>query len=101
MSHTSLCDVYIAFFSHFFAIFKKKFFAHPINMEGLVVFYIFQRLIHIIKDDFTKFQDNSRTKSSFFEFQEFSRTKVKFKDFSRSVQTLLYEHCWFKEANHL
>ena len=62
---------------------------HPINLKGPVVFYIFQRLIHIFKDDFTKIQDNSRTKGTFFKFQEFSRTKVKFKDFSRSVQTLI------------
>ena len=41
-------------------------------------FYIFQRLIHIFKDDFTKFQYNSRTKDTFFKFEEFSRTKVKF-----------------------
>ena len=27
------------------------------NPKGLVVFYIFQGLIHIFKDDFTKFQD--------------------------------------------
>ena len=48
----------------------------------------FQGLIHIFKDNFTKFQDNSRSKGIFFNFQEFSRTKVKFKDFSRSVRTL-------------
>ena len=42
-------------------------------------FYIFQRLIHNFKDDFTKFQYNSRTKGTFFfKFEEFSRTKVKF-----------------------
>ena len=42
-------------------------------------FYIFQRLIHIFKDDFTKFQYNSRIKRHvFFKFEEFSRTKVKF-----------------------
>ena len=41
-------------------------------------FYIFQRLIHIFKDDFTKFQYNSRTKGTFFKFEAFSRTKVKF-----------------------
>ena len=40
---------------------------HPINLKGLVVFYIFQRLIHIFKDDFTKIQDNSRTKGTFFQ----------------------------------
>ena len=32
-------------------------------------FYIFQRLIHIFKDDLTKFQDNSRTKGTFFQGQ--------------------------------
>ena len=58
------------------------------NSKGLV-FYIFQGLIHIFKDDFTNFQDNSRTKGTFIKFQEFSETKVKFKDFSRSVRTLL------------
>ena len=59
------------------------------NLKGLDVFYIFHRQIHNFKDDFTKFQDNSRTNSTFFfKFQEFSRTKVKFKDFSRSVPTL-------------
>ena len=45
----------------------------------------FQGLIHIFKDDFTKFQDK---RYFFFKFQEFSRTKVKFKDFSRSMRTL-------------
>ena len=48
-------------------------------------FYIFQRLIHIFKDDFTKFKYNSRTKGTFFKLEEISRTKVKF---SRSVRTL-------------
>ena len=80
MSRTLLFDVYLAIFTQFFAIFTG-FFAHPINLKGLVVFYIFQRLIHIFKDDFTKFQDNFRTKGTFFKFQEFSMTKVKFKDF--------------------
>ena len=46
----------LAIFIQFFAIFTQ-FFAHPINLKGQVVFYIFQRLIHIFKDDFTKFQD--------------------------------------------
>ena len=32
-------------------------------------FYIFQRLIHIFKDDFTKFQYNSRTKGTFFQIR--------------------------------
>ena len=69
-------------FTQFFLIFTG-FFAHLINPKGLVVIYIFQRLIHMFKDDLR----NSRTKCK---FQEFSRTKVKFKDFSTSVQTLLY-----------
>ena len=30
---------------------------HPIKLKGLVVLYIFQRLIYIFKDDYTKFQD--------------------------------------------
>ena len=59
------------------------------NSKGLVVFYIFQGLIHIFKDDFINFQDKSSTKGTFIKFQEFSRIKVKFKDFSRSVRTLL------------
>ena len=69
--------MYPALFIQFFCDFHS-FFAHPINPKRLVVFYIFQRLIHIFMDDFTKFQDNSRTKGAFFKFQEFSRTKVKF-----------------------
>ena len=32
-------------------------------------FYIFQRLIDIFKDDFTKFQYNSRTKGTFFQIR--------------------------------
>ena len=69
-------------------IFLRVFFCTSHKSEGLVVFYIFQSLIHIFKDDFAKFQDNSRTKGSFFKFQEFFRTKVRLKNFSRSVQTL-------------
>ena len=42
----------------------------------------------IIKENFSKFKDNSRRNCTFSEFQEFSRTKVIFKDFSRSVRTL-------------
>ena len=80
--------MYLEIFTQFLAIFTQ-FFVHPINLKGQVVFYILQRLIHIFKDDFTKFQDNSRTKGTSFIFQEFSRTKVKFKDFSRSVRTLM------------
>ena len=54
-------------------------------------FYIFQRLIHIFKDDFTKFQYNSRTKGTFFsKFEEFSRTKVKiFQVCANSVRACL------------
>ena len=47
--------MYLAIFTGFFAIFTQ-FFAHPINLKGLVVFLYFQRLIHVFKDDFTKFQ---------------------------------------------
>ena len=32
-------------------------------------FYIFQILIHIFKDDFTKFQYNSRTKGTYFQIR--------------------------------
>ena len=56
-------------FHSVFLRFSHSFFAHPINLKGLVVFYIFQRLIHIFKDDFTQFQDNSRTKGTFFQDQ--------------------------------
>ena len=47
--------------------FHTVFFAHPINQKGLVVFYIFHRLIYIFKDDFTKSQYNSKTKGTFFQ----------------------------------
>ena len=71
--------MYLAIFTQFFFCdFHTVFFAHPINLKGLVVFLYFQRLIHMFKDDFKKFQDNSRTKGTFFKFQEFSRTKVNF-----------------------
>ena len=66
MSRTSLFDVYLAIFIQFFCDFDTVFFAHPINPKGLFVFYILQELIYIFKDDFTKFQDNSRTKGTFF-----------------------------------
>ena len=78
MSGTSLFEVYLAIFTQFF-------FVHPINLNELVVFYIFQWLTNIFKNDFTKFQDK---KHFFFKFQEFSWTNVKVKDFSRSVRTL-------------
>ena len=71
----------------FFCDFHTAFFAHPINLKGLIVFYIFQGLYHIFKEDY-KIPGQFPTKGSFFKFQEFSRTKVKFKDFSRSVRTL-------------
>ena len=77
--------MYLAIFTQFLQI--SQFFCAFHNPKGLVVFYIFQGLIHIFKDNFTKFQD-SRTKGTFFQLQELSRTKVKFKDFSRSVPTL-------------
>ena len=43
-------------FTQFFVIFTH-FFADPMKLKGLVVLYIFQELIHIFKNDFTKFQD--------------------------------------------
>ena len=58
--------IFIQFF--FFAI-PTQFLAHPINLKGIVGFYIFQRLIHIFKDNLTKFQDNPRTKGTFFQDQ--------------------------------
>ena len=67
MSRTSLFDMDLAIFTQFFAIFIGFFFAYPINPIGLVVFYIFQELIHIFKDNFTKFKDNSSTKGTFFQ----------------------------------
>ena len=71
-SHLALGHVSSDFHSVFFFQFSQFFFAHPINLKGLVVFlYFFQRLIHIFKDDFTKFQDNFRTKGTFCKFQEF------------------------------
>ena len=41
-------------------------------------FYIFQRLIHIFKDDFTNSSTIQGQKALFFKFEEFSRTKVNF-----------------------
>ena len=49
--------MYLSIFLQFLCDFHTVFFAHPINLKGLVLFYIFQRLIHIFDDDFTKFQD--------------------------------------------
>ena len=69
------------------------FFAHPINLKGLVVSYIFRRLIHIFKDDFTKFHENSRPKDTFFKFKEFFRTKVKIQ--------VLFQVCANPEPNLL
>ena len=51
MSRTSSLHVDLAVFTQFFAIFS--FFSDPINLKALDVFYIFQRVIHIFKDDFT------------------------------------------------
>ena len=34
-------------------LYFQSFFAHPKNSKGLAVFYIFQGLIHIFKEDFT------------------------------------------------
>ena len=62
--HLALWRISSDFNLVFFCDFHTVFLAHPINLKGLVVFFfIFQRLIHIFKDDFTKFQDNSRTKA--------------------------------------
>ena len=44
--------------------FSQGFFWHTINPKGLVVFDIFQGLIHIFNNDFTIFQD----KRHFFQF---------------------------------
>ena len=79
-SRTSLFDVYLAIFTHFLR-FSNSFFIHPINLKALVAFYIFQRLIHIFKDDFTKFQDNSRTKGNFSNFRSFPRPRSNSKTF--------------------
>ena len=84
-SRTSLFNVYLAIFTQFF--FFAIFTPYTINLKGLI-FKIFQGLIHIFKEDLTKFDKFSRTKDTFFKFQEFSRTTVKFKDFSRSGRTL-------------
>ena len=67
MSHPSLYNVYLAIFTKFFLQFSQGFFAHPVNSKGIVVFYIFQRLINIFKDDFTQLQDKSGTKDTFFQ----------------------------------
>ena len=47
--------------------FSHSFFSASHKSErNSCIFYIFQRLIHIFKEDLTKFQDNSRTKGTFF-----------------------------------
>ena len=66
------------------AIFTQVSFAHRINPKESVYFIFF-------KDNFAKFQDNSRTNGTILKFQEFSRNKVEFKDFSRSVGTLVLD----------
>ena len=68
-SSTSLFDVYLAIFIQFFCDFHTVFLAHPINLKGLVVFLYFSKTNSYFKDDFTKFQDNSRTKGTFFQDQ--------------------------------
>ena len=55
-SHLSLRCVSSCFHSFFCDFHTNFFLAYPVNPKGLV-FYIFQGLIHIFKDDFTKFQD--------------------------------------------
>ena len=82
MIRTSLFNVYLAIFTVF--CYFHIVFVHPINPKGLVVFYIFQGLIHIFKDNFTKFQDNRHFPQIPGVFQD----KVKFKDFFKSVRTL-------------
>ena len=67
-SCTSLFDVYLAIFIQFFCDFHTVFSASHKSKRTSCI-YIFQRLIHIFKDDFTKFQDNSRTKGTFFQDQ--------------------------------
>ena len=58
MSRTSLFHVYLPIFTQFFLRLPQVFFfAYPINPKGLVVFYIFQGLLNIFKDNFIKFQD--------------------------------------------
>ena len=57
--------MYLAIF-RVFCDFHTGFFAHPINLKGLFVLYIFQRLIHTFKDDLTEFKD----KRHFFQIPE-------------------------------
>ena len=83
-SHLTLRRVF-SYFHSVYAIFTQVFFAHPINLKGLVVYLIFFKDLFIFSGLILQ---NSRTKSTFFKFQESSRTKVKFKDFYRSVRTL-------------
>ena len=59
--------MYPAIFIQFFAIFTEFFCASHKSERTSCIFYIFQRLIHIFKDDLTKFQDNFRTKGTFFQ----------------------------------
>ena len=83
--------IYLAIFTHFFCDFDSfffVFFAHPINPKGQVVFYIFQGLTHTFKDDFTKFQDHSRTKGSFFQIPGVFQDQGQIPGVFRSVGTL-------------
>ena len=78
--------MYLVIFTQFFCDFQTVCFAHPINPIGLV-FYIFQGLIHIFKDDFYKIPGQFQ-EGTYLKFQEFSRTKVKFKDISSLCEPL-------------
>ena len=63
-SCTSLFDVYLAIFIQFFFLrFSHSFFSAFHKSERTSLFLYFS------KDDFTKFQDNSRTKGTFFQDQ--------------------------------
>ena len=82
--------MYLAiFYSVFFLRFFSQFFAHPINLKGLVVFFIFFKDLCIFSRMILR---NSRTiqgqKALFFQIPGVFQDKVKFKDFSRFVGTL-------------
>ena len=64
---------------------------HPINPKGLVVFYIFQGLIHIFKDDFTKFQDKRQFFSIPGVFQDQGQIQGLFQVCANPVTTALLE----------
>ena len=79
-SHLILQSVSSDFHS-FFCDFHTVFLAHPINPKALVVFCIFQGLIHIFKDNFTKFQGNSRTKGTFLNSRSFPGPRLNSRTF--------------------